>query len=624
MPNAAKRDREGREQPPIGDYAVIGDCRTSALVSRGGSLDWLCLGQPDSPSLFAGILDAERGGSWRVRPRAIRSLSRRYLDDALVLETTYECDGGRVRLVDLMQVCPEKVRTGEVLPDHEIARRVECLEGEVTVDVDLRPRPDYGRGRVRVRGGGGPGFSFEAGPRSFLFRSEIPLSIDDDRAGLSGSIRMTEGDRRWMTIGHTMRGPGVFPMLGEAAEKRLERSLDWWRKWSGGCRLPSVRPEMVARSAIVLKSLVYPPSGAVVAAPTTSLPEEIGGERNWDYRYCWIRDASLTMRAMLNLGVHDEAHSFFSWLLYATRLTWPRLQVLYDVHGRTRVKEREIGSLAGYRGSRPVRIGNGARTQRQLDVYGALLDAAWQYHEAEGQLSRVAGKMLRGFVQTARDGWRKPDAGIWESRGGPQHHTLSKAMCWVAMERGLRLARDGVLELDTERIEREMEEVARTVREEGWSDSRGSYVATLGGGSLDASLLLLSVYGFEEPDSDRMLSTIDRIDEELGEARGTIRRYVDRDDGVSGSEGAFGICGFWGVEALAMSGQRERARERFDRLLETANDVGLFSEEFDPEHQRALGNFPQALTHIGLINAACQLDEEHARPGTPRPERKVG
>jgi GH15 family glucan-1,4-alpha-glucosidase len=353
--------------------------------------------------------------------------------------------------------------------------------------------------------------------------------------------------------------------------------------------------------------MVYPPSGAALAAPTTSLPEEIGGERNWDYRYCWIRDAAFTMRALLRLGARAEAQSFGAWLLYSTRLTWPRLQVLYDVHGHTHLRERTLDHLAGHRGSRPVRIGNGAHTQLQLDTYGALLDAAWQYHQAGGDLSRKSGRMLRGFVHTAAKLWPEPDAGIWEMRSEPMHHTLSKAMCWIAMDRGLKLAEAGVMSLDTARIRREMDKARRAVEEDGFNGRLGAYTCDLGGEAMDASLLLLSIYGFEEPGSPRMLGTIDRIYDELGPGP-VLHRYRGIDDGLSGGEGGFGICSFWGVEAQAMAGRTREAHEAMDELLRLSNDVLLYAEEFDAEG-KPLGNFPQALTHIGLINAACALDD---------------
>ncbi len=616
--------RAGHDSPAsvISDYAMISNCRISALVSREGSIDWLCLPLPHSPSIFGAILDHERGGRWSVRPAGVRSITRRYIGRSNVLETTFECDGGALRITDFLHVHPHGERDRQLAPDSELDRRIECLRGSVEVTVEVTPRPNYARRAARARDIGRFGIEIDAGTQSVILRSDLALRIADGDCRIHGRQQLDAGEVRWMSLAHTARGPEVAPMLGDHAEARLQRTLDWWEGWSGACDLPAVAPECVMRSAITLRSMVYPPSGAVLAAPTTSLPEEIGGERNWDYRYCWIRDASLTMRALLQLGARAESQAFLSWLLYATRLTWPRLQVLYDVYGRTQMAERELTNLAGHRGSRPVRIGNGARDQLQLDPYGALLDAAWQYHQLDGGLSAKAGRMLRGFVNTTCRLWREPDAGIWEIRAEPRHHTLSKAMCWVAMDRGLRLARAGVLTLDEDRIRAEMEELRAVVEEEGFNHALGAYTAVLGGDTVDASLLLLSIYGFEEPGSARMQSTIDRIYEHLG-VDGALYRYRGVDDGVSGSEAPFGICGFWGVEALALAGRTGEARAHMETLLGHANDVGLFAEEVGADGE-ALGNFPQALTHVGLINAACALDPDHhpAPPAAPAAAEK--
>jgi GH15 family glucan-1,4-alpha-glucosidase len=616
----AGRDRD--VSAPISDYAMISNCRVSALVSREGSIDWLCLPHPHSPSIFGAILDDQRGGRWSLRPARVRSIERRYLGRSNVVETTFDCDGGALRITDLLHVGPHAGRGPELAPDSGLDRRIECLEGNVDVTVEMTPRPDYARRPARARAKGEFGIRIEAGTQSFVLRSDLVLRIDDRGCRIHGQQRLGAGEVYWMALGHTARGPEVAPMLGARAEARLRGTLDWWEAWSGACDLPAVAPDCVMRSAITLRSMVYPPSGAVIAAPTTSLPERIGGERNWDYRYCWIRDASFTMRALLRLGARAEAQTFLSWLLYATRLTWPRLQVLYDVYGRTRMVERELSHLAGHRDSRPVRIGNAARDQLQLDPYGALLDAAWQYHELDGPLSARAGRMLRGFVNTTCRLWRQPDAGIWEIRAGARHHTLSKAMCWVAMDRGLRLARAGVMSIDEGRIRAEMDEVRRVVENEGFNRDVGAYTGALGGESVDASLLLLSIYGFEDPDSARMRSTVDRIYERLG-VDGALYRYRGVDDGVSGSEGPFGICGFWGVEALALAGRTAEARGNLDKLLRHANDLGLFAEEVDATDGDALGNFPQALTHVGLINAACALDRAR-RPEPAPPAQKKG
>lgn len=602
----------------IGDYALLSNCRANALVSKDGSIDWLCLPEPQSPALFWKLLDTDKGGFWRLSPRDMAWDSRQYLSDSMTIESTFCGPDGSARLTDLLQVSPGHGGPAGMAPDHELTRRIECTSGVCDVEMRLRLAPNFGRTRPRLRFKPGWGVHVEAGPFSFLLATDLPLRECDDGTCLVARERLEKGDVRWAALGETSEGPQVWPMIGAAAHARSDTTGAWWRAWAAECHLPSVAPEMVLRSALTLKSMVYAPTGAVLAAPTTSLPEEIGGERNWDYRFCWVRDASFTMRALLNLGKVEEAAGFFRWLLYATRLTWPKLSVLYDVHGRRSRPEHELDFVAGYEGSRPVRVGNAAKDQRQLDTYGALLDAAWQFHERGGQLSRAGGRMLRGFAQTARDSWRLPDDGIWEVRSGRSHHTLSKAMCWVAMDRALRLARAGVMDIDEDRMQQEMDEAKAVIRREGYNRDIGSYTGQFGNRSLDASLLLLSVYGFEDPCSPEMNSTIDRIYEQLGE-KSALFRYRDLDDGLTGKEGRFGICGFWGVEALAAAGRVDEAETEFEALMARATDVGLFGEEEDIENERVLGNFPQALTHVGVINAATTLSNVRASGGACEP-----
>jgi GH15 family glucan-1,4-alpha-glucosidase len=603
--------------PSIADYALLSNCRLCALVSRAGSIDWLCLPEPHSPAIFARILDPERGGCWSVLPRRLRSIDRRYLDGTCVLETIFTTDTGRARITDALQLSLPDRRPGTLLPDQELVRKIECIEGTVDIDTAVTPRPNFARSSARTRRLGQVGIWVEAGPQSFLLRADFPLHQEDDPPLVAASLTLHAGQTRWMALGHTAGGPPVAPMIGAPAADRLDGTIDWWRRWADARTLPRTRPDAALRSALTLKSLAYSPTGAILAAPTTSLPEDIGGERNWDYRYCWIRDASFVMRAFLNIEARDETDAFFSWLMYASRLAHPSLHVLYDVHGRDGPPERELEHLAGYRESKPVRVGNGARDQLQLDTYGALLDAAWRYHQSQGIFQAAQGRMLRGFARTASKSWRKPDAGIWEIRAGPRHHTLSKAMCWVAVDRAVRLAREGVMSIDADAWTREADRIRDTVAREGYNESLRSYTATLGGDDVDASLLLLSIYGFEPADSPRMNGTIDRIFERLGDG-GALRRYRDTNDGLAGEEGRFGICGFWAVEALARAGRETEARAIFDDLVARGNDVGLFAEEFEERSGGVLGNFPQALTHLGLINAACALDRGKAvQPDEP-------
>ncbi|HSK08804.1 MAG TPA: glycoside hydrolase family 15 protein [Vicinamibacterales bacterium] len=589
---------------PIRDYAVIGDCRTAALVSTAGSVDWLCLPGFDGPSVCGAILDDERGGRFSVRPTGpAGGVSRRYLPGTAVLQTTFTTGEGRACLTDAMSVAGT---AASLRPGHELVRRIEALEGEVEVEVLFDPRPAFGGGVARVRRSGGLGFLCDWGSEAIFIRSEIPLRADDGR-GLHGTERLVAGERRFITLGYERQLPSVMPPLGADADRGIESSAAWWRDWSRHLTYDGPYRESVLRSAVTLKLMTFAPSGAVVAAPTTSLPEAIGGGRNWDYRYCWLRDASLTLRALFDVGFHAEAEAFLSWMLHATRLTWPRLQVVYDVHGRTRLAERELAHLEGYAGSRPVRIGNGAAGQLQLDVYGEVLDAAFQYVRRGGRLDRMTARMLSGLGRTVVRSWREPDEGIWEVRGGRRHHTLSRVMCWVALDRLIRLAGAGVTRVDLVDLRRERDAIRAEVEARGYNERLRSYVSVLDGEDVDAALLLLGTHGYADPEGERMRGTVARVYERLG-VNELLFRYRD-DDGLAGREGAFGICSFWGVESLARSGQVEAAREAFERLLSYGNDVGLFAEEIDPETGAALGNFPQAFTHVGLINAALTLQE---------------
>lgn len=594
---------------PISDYALIGDCRGAGLVSRDGSLDWLCLPRFDSPALFAALLDADAGGRFRIRPVGAFRAERRYLPDTPIVETTFHCPGGTVILRDLLPVASEGDKARALAPEHEILREVVGLAGEVDLEIRYDPRPDYGRTRPVLRPRGALGLWCAVGGAVLILQSELALTPARDGRGASGRARLRAGERAYLSLSYSREAPAVLPPLGVHARARIARSARWWRAWAGRCAYRGPYREAVVRSALTLKLLAYAPSGAVVAAPTTSLPERLGGARNWDYRYCWLRDASFTVRALVALGYDDEATAYLGWLLHATRLTRPELQVLYDVFGGTRLPERELPHLAGYRGSRPVRVGNDACGQLQLDVYGEVVDAAARLTGRGGRLDRDTIRLLDGLGRTVCRRWREPDEGIWEGRAGRSQHTHSKALCWVALDRLIALHEAGQRGLSVALFRRERAALRATIEARGYNARLGSYTQVFDGAALDASLLTLPLYGYLPADHPRMRGTLARILARLGHDDLVYRYDAEADDGLAPGEGAFGVCSFWAVECIARAGDRAAATRAFERLLTRGNDVGLFAEEIDPGTGAALGNFPQAFTHVGLINAALTLAE---------------
>jgi GH15 family glucan-1,4-alpha-glucosidase len=600
---------ENASYPPIDDYALIGDCRSAGLVSRGGSLDWLCLPRFDSPSIFAALLDAENGGRFLVRPTGEFRTERRYLANTNVLETVFRTPTGACVLRDLMSVSSEEDKRAYLTPEHEVLRELEGLEGEVDVEILYDPRPDYGRVRPLLEQRGALGLRCEVDGTSLTLRSELPLGLTDGERSASGAARIRSGERKYLSLTYSMEAPAVVPLLGEAARGRIERTVRWWQEWANRCAYEGPYRDAVVRSALALKLMTYAPSGALVAAPTTSLPEAIGGVRNWDYRYCWLRDASFTLRALFALGYREEAEAYIGWLLHATRLTWPELHVLYDVFGEAKLPERELPHLEGYAGSRPVRVGNDAQGQLQLDVYGEVINGAARFLDRGGRFDRDTSRMLDGLGRTVCRRWHEPDEGIWEGRSGRFHNTHSKVLCWVALDRLIEMHKAGYLEVSVDLFRANREEIREEIEAHGYNERIKSYTRTFDGEEMDASLLTLPLYGYVEGTNPRMRSTCARIHEKLARD-GLVYRYeTEIDDGLPPGEGAFGICSFWAVECVAHGGNVEGATRTFEQLLAYANDVGLFAEEIDPDTGAALGNFPQAFTHIGLINAALTLAE---------------
>ena len=601
--------------PPIERYAVIGDCRTAALVSRDGSLDWLCLPDFSSTSVFGAILDRERGGCFSIRPTGRFSAERRYLKSSAVLETTFRGESGAVRVLDALPVIDG---LDALEPMREVLRVVEGVAGQVELAIGCDPRPQYGARRPQPRHRGQLGWWYTWANEALLLATDAELH--PERGALRGRVRVQPGERICFSLSYVKGDPAVVPPLGAAAKDRIDRTAEWWRAWSKRCTLDGPYREPVRRSAITLKLLSFALSGAIVAAITASLPEAIGGERNWDYRYCWLRDAGLTTAALTQLGFHDEARAFLRWLLHATRLTWPELCVMYDVYGRTRLGERKLDWLEGYRGSAPVRIGNNAYAQVQLDAYGQVILAAHAFHAGGGKLEEGEGRMIAGLADVVAKRWRDPDHGIWEIPGEPRQYTFSKIICWLAFDCLLRLHEQGAIELPQHKLEsfrREKHAIAATVEARGFNREMRSYTSELDGTEVDASLLLLPALRYLDAADPRMVSTYDRVVERLGRG-GVVHRYVHGYDGLASVEGAFGICGFWAVENLARRGRMHEAERAFEHLLSFANDVGLFSEECDPETRAALGNFPQGFTHTGLINAALAIEKARQRQGEPR------
>jgi GH15 family glucan-1,4-alpha-glucosidase len=610
----------------IADHAVIGDCRTAALVSRAGTIDWLCWPRFDSPSIFGALLDDD-AGHWSLAPTTRYRSERRYVADSNVLETRFFTASGTILLTDLMPVASEPERRRHLGSDHEILRIVSCEEGEAEVETVLQPRPGYGLKRTRLRDAGRLGLRAETDQGLLVLRADFPVRTDGSRA--SGQVRLRAGEVRHLSLTFADEWPAILPPLGAVSREALERTNAWWRAWASRIRYRGPAREAVVRSALALRLLVYAPSGAVVAAATTSLPERIGGDLNWDYRFCWLRDAAFTVRALFGLGFQEEAEAFVSWVLHSTRLSQPELRVLYDVYGRRPAPERTLDHLSGHLRSSPVRVGNGALDQLQLDVYGEVIDAVAHFVRSGGGLDRETQRMLSALGEYVCRNWQRPDDGIWEPRSGAGHNTHSRVLCWTALDRLLRLHESGhVGRVPVELFERNRAEIRREVEERAWNSELGSYVSRLGGSELDASLLLLAWYGFEDARSERMRSTYRRIRERLGAGNGLLYRYRTGD---SPGEGAFGICGFWGAEVLALGASGlDEAQEHFERLCGLANDVGLFAEEIDPATGEALGNFPQAFTHVGIINAGLSLEQRlRGEEPLPRalpsgPEGRVG
>ena len=576
----------------IGDYGAVGDGRTVALIAQDGAIDWLCLPDLDSPSVFGALLDSERGGRFLLEPESVSETARRYLPGTNVLETTFTTEAGVVRVTDAMTL-----PTCGLSPYRELARRIEGLTGEVRVRWQVEPRFAYASAATRIERRAGVPVATAGRDAIAVCSFEAGEATASERT-IAGSFTTGAGSSGLLVLSAAHQEPLVLPARAEV-EARLEATGSAWRAWSDRREYDGPWEDAVVRSALALKLLVYAPSGAIAAAATTSLPEEIGGDRNWDYRYSWPRDSAFTLEALLALGCAPEARAFFFWLLHASQLTHPRLQVLYRLDGRAEAEERSL-PLAGYRGSRPARVGNGAAGQTQLDVYGEVLAAAATFAAFNGGLDRDHGRRLAEVADYLCGIWEERDAGIWELRGQPRHFTQSKMMCAVALARACELAERGLLPAkNIERWQREQARIREFIETHCYSDSKASYVRSAGEEELDASLLLGVLAGYDHPASRRLIGTVDAVRREL--ARGPlVYRWADE-------PGAFLTCSFWLADAYARQGRLNQAATLMDELVGLANDLGLYAEEMQPETGEFLGNFPQGLTHLGLINAAVSF-----------------
>jgi GH15 family glucan-1,4-alpha-glucosidase len=582
----------------IEDYAFLSDTQTGALVSRDGCVDWLCFPRFDSGACFASLLGDRENGHWKFAPAGeITATRRRYRGDTLILETEIETADGAIRLIDFM---PPRGKN----PD--IVRIIEGLRGNVRMKMELIIRFDYGQVVPWVRKKNGDVEAI-AGPNALVLRTPIETRGED--LTTIAEFNVTQGDRIPFVL--TWFASHEEPPRAIHPEHALQQTEDYWASWSKECQHQGPWREAVVRSLITLKGLTYAPTGGIVAAATTSLPEEIGGVRNWDYRYCWLRDASFTLYALMNAGYLDEARAWREWLLRTVAGSATQMQIMYGVQGERRLEEYEVPGLSGYENSKPVRIGNAASNQFQLDVYGEVLAAMYVAHRAGIETSDSDWRLQVALMKSLESRWEEPDEGIWEVRGGRRQFTHSKLMAWVAFDRAVKLVENCDCEAaeQIERWRKIRDEIHRQVCEQGYNVKKKAFTQFYGSEQLDASLLMLPLVGFLPPRDERVVSTVDAIQRELMEDGLILRYRQERNnvDGLPGSEGVFLPCSFWLVDCLQLLGRGDEAREMFERLLALRNDLGLLSEEYDPRAKRQLGNFPQAFSHVALVNSARML-----------------
>ncbi|MBV8988367.1 MAG: glycoside hydrolase family 15 protein [Solirubrobacterales bacterium] len=597
--------------PAIGDYGLIGDCHSAALVSRSGAIDWCCFPRFDGGSAFGRLLDWEEGGYCAISPpdadRGEWSYTREYLEDALVLVTTFHGPAGEVRVTDCFLITEDTGRGGE----RHMLRVIEGQRGSVELELRIAPRFDYGNVRPWIRRHGHRLHSAIGGNDALIVWCEHELVEDPDHE-LVGRLAVDAGDRVTVSLRYCspelVDADGPTDLDARELGEALERTVSWWREWAQTVRMDGRDEPAVRRSALALKALTYAPTGAIAAAATTSLPEVVGGPRNYDYRYAWVRDSSFSSRALAELGCEHEADAFRAFIMRSAAGHADDLQVLYGVGGERRITVEELDSLEGYRRSAPVRVGNDATGQLQLDSFGELVNLTWRWHRRGHSPSDDDWRFLVSLIDRAADRCTEPDCGLWEWPGEPEHFVHSKVMCWAALERGIRLADECMRRAPVRRWKQVRDELRETIESRGYDRKRGVFVQAYGRTEMDASLLLLPSVEFVGWNDERMLRTVAAIREELDAGDGLLYRYR-RDDGLDGQEGAFLCCSFWLVECLARSEQLRDARAVFDHAIARSNDLGLFSEELDPSSGELLGNFPQGLTHLAHIDAAVALAE---------------
>jgi alpha,alpha-trehalase len=611
---SATRAGDDRSFQPVAEYGLLADCSSAALVDRNGSIDWLCVPRYDSDAVFSRILDPD-AGRWSINPTEPASAERRYLPGSLVIETTFTTDTGVVRMYDALAFAPGQ-RGHEVgyNAPHELLRSVEGVAGSVELEFELAPRPEYGLYRPLFRQLDGGGRTF-GGTSPISVRSGVPVEIEDST--MRARFTVSEGEQvgfslRWLPP-EAQTAPE--PTAPERVAERIDDTIEAWRSWEAEHDIyEGPHKELVRLSSRVLKGLTYRPTGAIVAAPTTSLPETVGGERNWDYRFSWIRDSSLTIEALYIGACSDEAEEFVSFMTSSAggRAAHGSLQIMYGIGGEHDLSERELPHLRGWRDSTPVRVGNGAWGQTQLDVYGELLNSLYIYREKLGELHPEIQAFVADLAGTAASRWQETDAGMWEMRGDTRHHLSSKVLCWTALDRAVKLAPQLGEHAKVDEWTAARDEIRAAVLERGWSEKRGAYAQSFDSDELDAAQLLMPILGFLPATDERMRATIEAIAEDLTED-GLVLRYRNDEglnaDGLTGEEGTFVICSFWLVSCLAKAGEVERAERLFDQLVGYANDLGLLAEEIDTDNDELLGNFPQAFSHIGLITAAAEIDK---------------